>query len=110
MGNCPCGEGPKEMGGEDIFDKLLNSKLHKFSEDILIHTKFEGESQKMIFIDNNDNNNIFGSSSNKNFVNKEEKITKVNASNFMIIKLRNVDNNGDEEEFVNKLYFDLNNF
>ena len=61
---------------------------------------WEEDNQKIHF-NNNRNNNIYGASGNKSFANKETKIEKINSINFMDKKLRNIDNNGEEEELVN---------
>ena len=61
---------------------------------------WEEDNQKIHF-NNNRNNNIYGASGNKSFANKETKIEKINSINFTDKKLRNIDNNGEEEELVN---------
>ena len=78
-----------------------DSQEFNFEKSTLFNTKLEDDNQKVLFNNNRNNNNIYGASSNKSFANNETKIEKVNPINFMNKKLRNIDNNGEEEELVN---------
>ena len=78
-----------------------DSQEFNIENSTLYNTKMEEDNQKIHFNKNRNNNNIYGTSSNKSFANKETKIEKINSINFMDKKLRNIGNNGEEEELVN---------